>query len=192
MTKKILLTSFDTWLSEQQSNSSDDLLLELATMTDVCDDLFFLRRLLVDIEVASSVVISKINQLQPDGVICCGMAASRKNLSVEVIARLESIQSTDIVTKHWGDNFCPASLQTNVNVEQLIMGTEAVEISYDCGKFVCEGLYYSVLHHLRKSQLSIPCIFVHVPILDQGNLLGIIADFVLIINNFLNLTDKSR
>jgi pyroglutamyl-peptidase len=192
MQKKILLTSFDTWLSEQLSNSSDDLLLELAKMADVCDHLFFLRRLPVNIEVASSVVISKINQLQPDYVICCGMAASRKNLSVEVIARRESIHSTDIVAKTWEDNFCPAILETNVNVEQLIIGTEAVEISYDCGKFVCEGLYYSVLHYLRKSQLSIPCIFVHVPILDQDNLLGIIADFVLIINHFLNLTDKSR
>jgi pyroglutamyl-peptidase len=70
-----------------------------------------------------------------------------------------------------------------VDLEKLLVGTAAVEISYDCGKFVCEGLYYSVLDYLHRSQLSVKCIFVHVPILNPENSLKIIADFVLIMNN---------
>ncbi|MFM2063648.1 MAG: hypothetical protein RLZZ507_3319 [Cyanobacteriota bacterium] len=185
MQKKILLTSFDTWLSEQQSNSSDDLLLELAKMASIYHDLNFLHRLPVDVALASSCVIAKINELQPDYVICCGMAASRKNLSVEVVASIMSVQATDISSKDCPESFLPTILQTTVDVEQLVAGTAAVEISYDCGKFVCEGLYYSVLDYLSQSQLPIPCIFVHVPILNQENLLGILADFVLIINNLV-------
>lgn len=183
MQKKILLTSFDTWLSEQQSNSADDLLVELAKIACISDDLTFLRRLPVDVYLASSLVIAKINQLQPDYVICCGMAASRQNLSVEVVASIMSVQTTDISYLNGGKNFRETTLQTIVNVEQLVAGTEAVEISYDCGKFVCEGLYYSVLEYLNQLPIPVPCIFVHVPILNSDNLIGILADFLLIINN---------
>ena len=177
MQKKILLTSFAVWLSEQESNSSDDLLLALAKMASLPHDLFFLRRLVVDVQLASSRVIAKINELQPDYIICCGMAASRSQLSVEVFASSTSICPQEFINS-------PENIfQTTVDLEKLLVGTAAVEISYDCGKFVCEGLYYSVLDYLHRSQLTIKCIFVHVPILNPENLPKIIADFILIINN---------
>jgi pyroglutamyl-peptidase len=99
------------------------------------------------------------------------MAASRQNLSVEVVVNNEYIQSTDIPFKDGGENCGIRTLQTIVNVEQLISQAEAVEISYDCGKFVYECLYYSL--------------FVHFPILNQETLLGILADCVLIINQLV-------
>lgn len=165
MKKSILLTSFDIWLSEQQSNSSDDLLLEVAKCDFIPYSLTFLHQLPVDVQLASERVIAKIKELQPDYIICCGMAAKRRQLSLEVFAwRGESV------------------LQTGVDVEKLVLGSGAVEISHDCGKFVCEGLYYSVLDYLGQSQLMTPCIFVHVPILHQENLVGILDDFLLIVN----------
>lgn len=175
--KKILLTSFDVWLSEQESNSSDDLLLQLAKMASVPHDLYFLRRLPVDVQLASSQVIAKINQLQPDYIICCGMAASRSQLTVEVLACSTAIFPGESINRT--ENI----LQTTVEIEKLLVGTAAVEISYDCGKFVCEGVYYSVLDYLHQSQLSIKCIFVHVPILNQENLIAIVTDFILMMNN---------
>ncbi|MDB9452337.1 peptidase C15 [Dolichospermum circinale] len=188
MQKKILLTSFDIWLSQQESNSSDDLLLGLAKMASLSHDLKFLHRLPVDVQLASSLVIAKINELQPDYIICCGMAASRSQLSVEVLASrtstlpVESTNSADILPQE-SRNSPENIFQTSVDLEKLLVGTAAVEISYDCGKFVCEGLYYSVLDYLHRSQLSVKCIFVHVPILNPENSLKIIADFVLIMNN---------
>lgn len=188
MQKKILLTSFDIWLSQQESNSSDDLLLGLAKMASLSHDLKFLHRLPVDVQLASSLVIAKINELQPDYIICCGMAASRSQLSVEVLASstsilpVESTNSADILPQE-SRNSPENILQTRVDLEKLLVGTAAVEISYNCGKFVCEGLYYSVLDYLHQSQLSIKCIFVHVPILNPENLPKIIADFIVIINN---------
>jgi|688.fasta_scaffold03180_5 pyroglutamyl-peptidase len=188
MQKKILLTSFDIWLSQQESNSSDDLLLGLAKMASLSHDLKFLHRLPVDVQLASSLVIAKINELQPDHIICCGMAASRSQLSVEVLASststlpVESTNSADILPQE-SRNSPENILQTRVDLEKLLVGTAAVEISYNCGKFVCEGLYYSVLDYLHQSQLSIKCIFVHVPIFNPENLPKIIADFIVIINN---------
>ena len=166
MKKRFLLTSFDTWLSDQQSNSSDDLLLEVAKLDTVPHHLTFLRQLPVDVQLASDCVIQKINELHPDCIICCGMAAKRMQLTVEFCASCQE-----------------RVLQTAVDLEQLVAGARGIEISHDCGKFVCEGLYYSVLDHLRQSQLGANCIFVHVPILNQENLVNIVADFVLIINN---------
>ncbi|HLO86419.1 MAG TPA: peptidase C15, partial [Nostocaceae cyanobacterium] len=147
MKKRILLTSFDTWLSNQISNSSDDMLIALAKMASTPHNLFYLHRLPVDIQLASSRVIAKIKELEPDYILCCGMAASRQNLTVEALAR-----STSILPGDTTENV----LQTTIELKKLIAGTAAVEISYDCGKFVCEGLYYSVLDYLQQSQLSIP------------------------------------
>jgi pyroglutamyl-peptidase len=126
---------------------------------------------------ASDAVIAKINELRPDYIIYCAMAAIRSQLSVEVIA-----SSTNILPQE-SINSPEQILQTTVDLEKLLVATAAVKISYDCGKFVCEGVYYSVLEYLHRSQLPIKCIFVHVPILNQENLIDKIADFVLIINN---------
>ncbi|BAB73326.1 peptidase C15 [Anabaena sp. FACHB-709] len=166
MKKRILLTSFDTWLEDQKSNSSDDLLFEVTKLNSLPLDLQFLRLLPVDIGLASSLVIAKIEESQPDYIICCGMAASRKKLSVEVGASC-------------GETF----LQTTIDLGKLLIGATATDISDDCGKFVCEGLYYSILDYLGQKKLSTYCFFVHVPVLNQDNLIEILTDFVLIINN---------
>jgi pyroglutamyl-peptidase len=165
MKKRILLTSFDIWLKEQLSNSSDDLLLEVSKLDLIPHDLTFLRQLPVDVQLASTQVMEKINAIQPDYIICCGQAASRTQLSVEAVA-----------------SYGELVLHTEVDLEKLVAGAAAIQISHDCGKFVCESLYYSVLDYLSQNQLTARCIFVHVPVLNQGNLMGIIADFVLIIN----------
>lgn len=163
MNQTILLTSFEIWLPDQISNSSDDLLKEVNNLNSFAYDLTFLRRLPVNVEVGSFKVVEKIQEVLPDIVICCGMAKSRKRLSVEKCACR-------------GENV----LETAVDLEQLVAGT-MVEISHDCGKFVCEGLYYSVLDYLRQHRDMVRCIFIHVPILTEENLGLIVADFLLII-----------
>ncbi len=165
MKRRLLLTSFDIWLQNQESNSSDDLLIEVANVESISVDLTFLRLLPVDIELASSRVLAKIAEFQPDGIICCGMAQKRTLLSVE-------------------SNACcgESVLRTTMDLEKLVAGIEAIEISHDCGKFVCEGLYYSVLDYLRQHQLLVPCIFVHVPILTEENSPSILANFLIIIH----------
>lgn len=163
MPNKILLTSFTTWLPHQISNSSDDLLNEIFK-SDTIQHLSFLRLLPVDIELASCCVIDKINEFQPDIVICCGMAESRTSLSIESTATCGEMV-----------------LKTPVDLPQLVTDSIAIEISDDAGKFVCEGLYYSVLQYIIEQQLNIDCIFVHVPILTNQNLSSIVKNFQLII-----------
>jgi pyroglutamyl-peptidase len=163
MQKRFLLTSFQTWLPHQTSNSSDDLLAEVVRLNLLPYDLTLLRQLPVDVEQASFRVIEKIRELQPECIVCCGMAEKRTLLTVEVGA------------------VCGESmLLTMVDLEKLVAGSRNVEISHDCGKFVCEGLYYSVLDELRLWAVKIPCLFVHVPILTEKNFFSILEDFLLI------------
>ena len=167
---KILLTSFQTWLPHQKSNSSDDLLEEIANLNFLSHSLVFLRHLPVDIAQASDRTIIKINELQPDIIICCGMAESRYQLSVE-------------------SNACKGDtiLKTSLDLERLIEGLVRTVISHDAGKFVCEGLYYSVLHHLQKTGMKKHGLFVHVPVLTPYNIDGIVADFQLIMGRLASL-----
>lgn len=163
MPNKILLTSFNTWLPHQTSNSSDDLLTEIAKL-DTSSFLTFLKLLPVDVGLASYCVIAKITELQPNVIICCGMAESRSLLTIESTATCGEMLLT-----------------TPVDLTQLIIDAVAIEISSDAGKFVCEGLYYSILQYIIERQLNIDCIFVHVPILTNQNLYGIVRDFQLIV-----------
>ena len=162
--KKILLTSFTTWLPHQLSNSSNDLLDEISKLNCISFSLNFIRLLPVDIEIASQAVITKINEIAPDIIICCGMAAGRHQLSIESNATRGNIV-----------------MRTNVALEKLVDGVDRVNISHDAGKFVCEGLYYSVLNYIFEQKLNISCIFVHVPILNENNLAAIVEDFGLIL-----------
>jgi len=159
MTRKILLTSFDTWLSHHKSNASDDLLIEVAKLDDIPYELNLLRQLPVDIRAASDTaaqslrerVLAQIDQLQPDAIVCCGMAESRTQLSVESNPRRETV------------------LKTPINLDKLLAGLDDVKISHDAGRFVCEGLYYSVLQAIAENNRSSNCLFVHVPLLTPDN-----------------------
>ena len=168
--QKILLTSFETWLPHQKSNSSDDLLGEVAKLDSLSYSLTLLRHLPVDIPQASERAIAKINELQPDIIICCGMAESRLQLSIESNATC-------------GDTV----LKTLVDLDKLLDGFVGTTISHDAGKFVCEGLYYSVLNHLPKTDLKSRGLFVHVPVLTRNNIAGIMADFELIMPRLTSL-----
>jgi pyroglutamyl-peptidase len=208
MSTTILLTSFQTWLPHQKSNASDDLLLKLQAESNLFQDqaisLTFLRQLPVDVFPASDLAIAKIEHLQPDVVICCGMAQSRSRLTVEAGATPRYL----VAQVYWfiyylllqpilslkGLSYClPAFfgnetsfetqlLKTAVDLEKLVEGLTETEISHDAGKFVCEGLYYQLLRYFQDYSPTTGCIFVHVPVLTPENLATILTDFRLIIS----------
>jgi pyroglutamyl-peptidase len=161
--KKILLTSFATWLPHHTSNSSDDLLGHLQEQED--SRLVFLRQLPVAISPASQLVRQKIEEIQPQAIVCCGMAETRSYLTVESRAR-----GGDLV------------LHTAVNLTNLINGLTFTQISDDAGQFVCEGLYYEILKYVRAKIWQIPCIFIHVPLLDAVNREAIVSDVTQILS----------
>ena len=175
MKPKILLTSFQTWLPHQKSNSSDDLLAKIATL-DYSNyfDLSFLRQLTVDIELASQQVISAIETIEPNIIICCGMAEKRKKLTIESNACCQG-----------------ECLYTAVDLTELTRNLMITEISHNAGKFVCEGLYYRVLKHIKTHKKNIRSIFVHVPLLEKTHLGLMQEDFHLMFLWFASQVAKS-
>ncbi|AFZ32746.1 hypothetical protein Glo7428_4301 [Gloeocapsa sp. PCC 7428] len=169
MPPQILLTSFTTWLPHQKFNSSDDLIAKIHELYLTNNDLQLplltvLRRLPVDTQQASNYVISKITEIQPSAIICCGMAESRTQLTVESNATCR-----DVV------------LRSPLDLEHLIAELSVTYISHDAGKFVCEGLYFAVLNYITTQKLNSHCLFVHVPILTDENIQQVTKDFILII-----------
>ena len=164
MPNKLLLTSFQTWLPHQNSNSSNDLLEIIEKSVDL-DRYVFLRKLPVDTKTAAKKVIEAIEAVKPKCVVCCGMAESRSHLSVESNATC--------------DRDC---CFTQIDLTKLITRTNNTKISHDAGKFVCEGLYYQILNYLETNNLDTSCVFVHVPRLKADNIKAIEQDFMAIID----------
>jgi pyroglutamyl-peptidase len=165
MSKTTLLTSFRTWQEHQRSNASDDLLSQMLERVEPTSQLHLLRQLPVDFQLAPELVIAQINQLQPEWVLCCGMAESRTRLSLE--ARAIAGNQT---------------LTTTVNLDALVYQLEMTEISEDAGRYVCNYLYYRVLQHLHRQDYPCQCIFVHVPILTTQNRESVLADFLVLLH----------
>lgn len=163
MNRKILLTSFSTWMPHHKSNASDDLLQAIAKVDSLTHSLTFLRQLPVDVREASERAIALVRQLQPDIILCCGMAEIRHSLSLESNARGETI------------------FRTPINLDTLLSGLDDVNISHDAGKFVCEGLYYSVLKEIEEKSLASHALFVHVPVITPNNSAKLLKEMLQVI-----------
>jgi pyroglutamyl-peptidase len=176
MSKTILLTSFQPWLAHHQSNSADDLLELLLGEMSIQEvngyQLECLRHLPVDGDIASQMAIDFIATIQPQLIICCGMAESYRHLTIESQASCEDVY-----------------LKTTVDLDKLSQGLSVTQISNDAGKFVCEALYFRVLTYVRNYRSHSHCIFVHVPILTDRHHPQIVSDFCRILSNLTLMYD---
>ncbi|UZQ55098.1 peptidase C15 [Trichothermofontia sichuanensis B231] len=199
MANSILLTSFTTWKPEQTSNAADDLLAILVQRGLLSDTYHLLRQIPVDFELAPAQVIAKIQAVQPKMVVCCGMAEDREQLHIETQAISEN-----------------GILHTTIDCTALIADLQLTVLSQDAGRFVCNHLYYQVLHYLRTFPSPLPpvsapqtiapdqavqstqgtnfpvpgtrhCIFVHVPVLIPNNQDQIVSDFLTILHRLQSL-----
>lgn len=164
MPKSSLITSFDVWKPHHRSNASDDLLAELVARQWFSEEMVLLRKLPVDFVLAPEKLIATIAQLQPEVIVCCGMAERRSRLSVESKGQSQ----TD-------------TIHTSIDVRRLVEGLSITSVSHHAGRFVCNHTYYTVLKYLRDTQSHACCVFVHVPVLQDENRDAIVTDFATIL-----------
>jgi pyroglutamyl-peptidase len=158
--RRILLTSFATWKPHQRCNSSDQLLEAIAQDADLMSSLHLFRQLPVNTPVARDITIAKIEQWQPDLLVCCGMAESRRQLNVE----FQAVVKNQVLT-------------TTIDLKKLTMGLNHTVISYDAGRFVCNSLYHAMLNYLKSCSPACSGLFIHVPLLNSENWEQILRDF---------------
>jgi pyroglutamyl-peptidase len=63
----------------------------------------------------------------------------------------------------------------------LSAATQWTEISDDAGNYVCNDLYYRVLAYIEQYQLSMRCLFIHVPPLNAYNCEPVAHDFAVML-----------
>jgi pyroglutamyl-peptidase len=173
MRPSLLLTSFDTWLPHQKSNTSDDLLAQVVQFDSFPKSRSLLRKLPVDSRLATDLAIDRLETLQPHAIICCGMAELRPKMMLESQAkRGETV------------------LKTTLDLNSLIANLTTTEISDNAGSFVCNDLYYGILDYIHQRQLPSHCLFVHVPLISADNLPQLQADFLRICQEIDRLSSK--
>lgn len=154
MSAPILVTTFAPWKAHQTSNSSDDLLLELVRRRSLPENGVLMRQIPVHFQLAPCQVIAKIVELRPAVVVCCGMAETRRHLSLEQYGHCT-------VTGR--------RLQTGLDLPELMRATRLTEISYSAGTYVCNHLFFQVLDFIERQQWPTQGLFIHIPRLTPEN-----------------------
>lgn len=125
----------------------------------------WLSQVPVSFAIAPIRVINAMYRFCPRAVVCCGMAEKRAYLSLEQQGKGAA-----------------QSLQTDLNLVELLADTRLSQISDDAGDYVCNALYYQVLQAIQKRAITTPCLFVHVPVLRESTRSLIQSDMRLVLN----------
>jgi pyroglutamyl-peptidase len=118
---------------------------------------------------AAAIAIERARSVQADGVLALGLARSATRLRIESTARRDPTSGepdeTGAVAPRSLDG--PPSLLTPIDVPAVIraLGLRGVDASpsEDAGGYVCNDLYYRLLH----AEIA-PTLFVHVPDLPEA------------------------
>jgi len=169
----ILVTGFDTF-GKLAFNPSEMIVAQLAAgpRTTFGEELHC-HVLPTAYDKAAKNIVTLMRKTRPSLVLGLGASATRDKICLERFAlNLDDAAIEDnIGCIRRGQEIAiggPAALKTNVNVAAVLnrladAGVPA-EISNHAGTFVCNHVYYRVLHRLEKELPQSRCLFVHVPV----------------------------
>ncbi len=160
---KILLTAFEQF-GKISNNSSLEVVKNLTSDYEI-------HKVILPVKLHSSYQIlnEEIKNFNPEVVILCGQAASRKVISIETTAK-------NIITKKVSDDD-EVDVNNNIIIDnasscyyskfptekalvRLISLEIPVELSSDAGEYICNSLYFKTLHY----HPNIPSVFIHFPL----------------------------
>ena len=165
---KILMTAFDPFGGEPINASQEA--LSLLTPPNGIE----LLRMVVPTVFAQAAeqVISRVNEVRPDAVICLGQAAGRQAVTPERLAvnvRDASLsdnsgfQPVDEPIIPGG----PAAFFSTLPVKKMVRHAQELglpaAVSNTAGTFVCNNLMYSLLFYLEGEHPEIRAGFIHLP-----------------------------
>lgn len=167
---KILVSGFKPFLGEKINPS--ELLVEGFQEKSQINHNIHTIVLPVEFEKAFVLLQEQIEKVNPDIILMLGQAGGRKKISLEKIAlNWNQARAAD------ESGFCPAvgeiyklaplALMTSFPVDSLCEFLQSqklpVSLSFSAGAFVCNNLYYKVLHHYPK----LKTVFIHVPFMPE-------------------------
>ncbi len=169
----ILLTAFEPFGGEKE-NSSRTLLYEIP------ERVYGSRVIKAVLPVVYGHAFDRLEPLiereKPDYVIMLGEAQGRTHLSLEqqAINLMDSQRPDNLGNTHKDDKIIeggPDALFTTILVDDLVDTMRKrnipAERSYSAGTYVCNDLFYRVLHYVETFNLKIKAGFIHVPALPS-------------------------
>lgn len=133
------------------------------------------QELPVTFDTSGDVLKASIQETNPDLVLCCGVAVGREKLSIERVAinlddasiRDNSGQLVqDRPIREQGPAAYFSSLPTRQIFERAHQEGLPVELSYSAGTYVCNHIFYELMHMIEASPIRGG--FIHVPALEEA------------------------
>lgn len=170
--KTILLTGFEPFGGDD-NNPSQEIATALDGKTVGGQHKIVAATLPVARKTSLQRLVELMDQYQPEIVIMVGLAAGRGNcVSIEKVAinhddfkipDNEGDQPFDVCIADDG----PAAYFTRLPIKLMAKRIEQAGvpamISYSAGTFVCNHVFYGVMHHIESKKMSTRACFVHVP-----------------------------
>ena len=168
---KVLLTAFDAFGGEPINPAAEALQWVSATIDGIE---------VITLEVPTvfngsvEVVMRAIRRVQPNVVLCIGQAGGRSDISVERVAiNLDDASIADNAGNQPTDTTIapdgPAAIFATIPVKKLVQAIRErgipASVSNSAGTFVCNHLFYGVLHRCAKEFPDIKVGFIHIPFL---------------------------
>jgi len=171
---KILISGFEPF-GKMSINPTEELLKEAEKFA--IEEVEITTILLpVNYDECAEKLIAKMDEIQPDIVISCGLAAGRTAITPERIGiNVKDTGSGDPYPDNRGnvpvdeliDGTGPDGLFSTLPIRQIEKNLKAehipASISNSAGTFICNNTLYAVLNHIRKNNLPIKAGFIHFP-----------------------------
>lgn len=167
---RVLLTGFQPFGGES-INPSYEAIKQLDIHRLPCE--LYVMELPVVFYEASRLIIDKMHEVDPDIIIMVGQAGGRKEISVERVAiNLDDssipddrgVSPQDDPISLFGPTAYFSTLPTKLIVSSLHEKHIPAKLSYSAGTYLCNHIFYSVMHELDVSQKNqVHAGFIHVP-----------------------------
>lgn len=169
-TSSVLVTGFEPFDGDN-TNASARIVEALAG-----DDGIVAKVLPVDRIRAAKALLQCIEEEAPAAVICLGQACDREEITPEKVAinlcafRIPDNAGKQPLNEPVVDGG-PAAYFSTLPVDEIVIAIGArdvpASVSLTAGAYVCNALFYDLMHYLQTNGLSIAGGFIHVPPLPE-------------------------
>jgi pyroglutamyl-peptidase len=172
--KNVLVTGFDPFGGESVNPALEAVkcLAHLKTETYAVE----VREMPTVFGKALDCLYAAIEQVKPDLVICVGQAGGRPQMTVERVAinvndaRIpdnEGNQPIDTPVVPGGPVGYWSTLPIKAIVQELNRQGVPAAVSHTAGTFVCNHVFYGLMHYIAESKAAIRGGFIHIPYLPE-------------------------
>ena len=135
------------------------------------------RVLPVAYDAAATIAETLIETTRPEVMLCLGLSGTRERICIERFAL--NVDDASLADNAGAvrrgceiDPDAPAAMRSGADLDALCAALRTagldVAISNHAGSFVCNHVYFRCLRTVERLGLDTDCVFVHLPMLDEG------------------------